>query len=341
MFYNIFKAINITRIKLFLMVILIVNSLNCADKVRQIKIDRGGYDLYFPPPPDEPRIKFLFAIKSFSENKTTENFNSINPLIRPFTLYLDEPEKLFIVDQAIKNVVEINLNDNSYRLLDRSRSILSEPIAVAIDDKKFIYVDNSDGWIDVFNNESKYIRRINLKGKITRAAGLAFNPTNGLLYIIDVGEHNIKVLSHDGSLQKIIGRNGSGPAEFNYPTHIWIDKQGQLYISDTLNFRIQILDSNGNFIRSIGSVGDTPGHFSKLKGVATDSEGNIYAVDSYFDNVQIFDQYGRILLVFGTSGNEYGKFWLPNGIHISKDDRIFVADTYNGRIQVFQYIKTK
>jgi len=338
---NNFTAINIERINLFLAMLLIINLLHCAENIRQVKIDKGGYDLYFPPPPDEPRIKFLFSIESFSENKTTENYNFINLLIRPLTLCLDGSGKLFIVDQAIKNVIEINLNDNSYHLLDKSKSIFSEPIGITIDDKKFIYVDDSDGWIDVFNNEAKYLRRINLKGKIIRAAGLAFNPTNGLLYLIDVGEHNIKVLTRDGVLQKVIGRNGTGLAEFNYPTHIWIDKKGQLYISDSLNFRIQILDNDGNFIRSIGSAGDTPGHFSKLKGVATDSEGNIYAVDSYFDNVQIFDQYGKILLVFGTSGNEYGKFWLPNGIYISKDDMIFVADTYNGRIQVFQYIKTK
>lgn len=328
-------------IKYFLHLILILLfafSLYCGAKYHKLEISNPGINLTFPPAPQPARIKFLYSINSFRKNNIG-NYKNINLLLRPFSLYIDEPYNLYVVDQNIRNVILINLKDGIYQILDKDMNIFENPIAITGDNKKFVYVLDSKGWIDVFDPKLKYIKRLNLEGKIIRATSVAYNSVNNLLYVVDIGEHNIKVFTLDGHLIKVFGKNGSNDGEFNYPTYIWIDKTGQIYVSDTLNFRIQIFNRDGKFIKSIGSIGDTPGHFSKLKGIATDSFNNIYAVDSYFDNVQIFDKEGRILLAFGSSGNKYGEFWLPTGIYISSEDKIFIADTYNARIQVFELIK--
>jgi len=42
------------------------------------------------------------------------------------------------------------------------------------------------------------------------------------------------------------GRNGSEAGEFNFPTHIWIDKTGRLSVTDAMNFRIQLFSPDGH-----------------------------------------------------------------------------------------------
>ncbi|MEI6851313.1 MAG: 6-bladed beta-propeller [Bacteroidota bacterium] len=171
---------------------------------------------------------------------------------------------------------------------------------------------------------------------LIQPTGIAYSKATDEIWIVETGAHRISVFDRKGKLLRRIGQRGNGNREFNFPTYIWIDKDGTVYLVDTLNYRIQILDKNGNFVFSFGEMGDATGYLARPKGIATDSKGNIYVADALFHCVQIFDKSGRYLYNFGKQGHNQEEFWMPSGIYIDKKDFIYVADSYNARVQIFQ-----
>lgn len=72
-----------------------------------------------------------------------------------------------------------------------------------------------------------------------------------LIYIADSGNNRILVFDFDGKLQKIIGREGQGPAEFSRPSGLFIFEDGGLAVADHYNKRIQFFDKSGEFVKMI------------------------------------------------------------------------------------------
>ena len=140
---------------------------------------------------------------------------------------------------------------------------------------------------------------------------------------------------------RTIGRRGGEPGEFNFPTNVFVDKEGHLFVADTLNFRIQSFNPDASLLNVFGTLGDTPGSLNRPKGVGVDGEGHVYVADSSFNNFQIFDQTGQLLLFVGSVGSGPGEFLLPAGLFIDGKSRIYVVDQGNARVQVFQYLRVQ
>jgi sugar lactone lactonase YvrE len=174
---------------------------------------------------------------------------------------------------------------------------------------------------------------------LDQPTGIAYSAQRKEIWVVETKAHRIAILNEKGDLIRRIGKRGNAPGEFNYPTHIWIDKKGFAYITDALNFRIQVMDSEGKVVSVFGEAGDGSGFMARPKGIATDSFGNIYVVDALFHVVQVFDIKGNFLYKFGNQGHANGEFWMPNGIFVDEKNYIYVADTYNSRVQIFQLIQ--
>jgi hypothetical protein len=162
-------------------------------------------------------------------------------------------------------------------------------------------------------------------------------PVDGhTVFVVDTGDHKIKVFDLDGNLTGEIGGRGEADGDLNFPTFAAGLGTGIL-VNDTMNYRVKRFGGAGELLSAFGEEGNGPGTFSRPKGVAGDSDGNVWVVDALFDNIQIFDSAGRLLLIVGGSGQEPGTFWSPAGIGI-QDDLVYVADTFNNRIQVLKYL---
>jgi len=139
-----------------------------------------------------------------------------------------------------------------------------------------------------------------------------------------------------GSILRTIGKRGTDPGQFNFPTELRLHGQ-QLVVVDAMNFRVQVLDRSGKPLQAIGHAGEMNGSMFRPKGIGVDSEDDVYVVDGLFETVQVFNPAGQLLYYFGQSGTEAGDFQLPTGLFIDKNDRIFVVDSFNRRVQVFRY----
>jgi len=318
--------------------------LSCAPKTEQV-------ELFWPQPPDEPRIKWVGWIRGEKDvvgetgkewlMRSVVGEGTDVLLARPYSVFASKG-RVYVADTGGSKIAVYDTVNKKAYYIGKKAGIggLSKPIGVVVDGEGNIYVtDSSQDRVIVYNQNGDYKYTLNKKGQFKQPTGIAINESLGRIYVVDTHRHNVTAMNKNGDMLFEFGKRGSNEGEFNYPNSIYVDRRGLVYVSDTLNFRVQIFDPDGKFIRQIGSIGDTPGRLARPKGVAVDSDGNTYIVDAAFNNVQIFDREGTLLLFFSSMGIGPGKLWLPSGIFIDEKDTIYIADQLNRRIDIFQYLR--
>jgi streptogramin lyase len=99
---------------------------------------------------------------------------------------------------------------------------------------------------------------------------------NGDIFVAEGhGGANSRILkfTKDGKLIAVIGKKGTGAAEFDQPHALAFDSKGRLFVGDRGNNRIQILDQQGTFIEEWTQ-------FSRPSGIYIDRDDVIYVSDS-------------------------------------------------------------
>jgi DNA-binding beta-propeller fold protein YncE len=318
-------------------------------------IDTSGMGkIIWPGPPEKPRIKYLWSItqvaKSAEGKRGIVDFlagdvagdvtdpRTSNVLMRPYGVYVDAKDRLYVADPGACRVTVIDLKTgDALTIFEAAMDELQTPVGVVADPAGHIYVSDSElKKVLVFDEKGKYLFRF--EGDFERPTCLAIDTKNSTIYVADTLADTIYRYDLSGKRVGSIGHRGALPGEFNFPTHLFVDGNGLLHVTDAMNFRVQIFSRSGKFVETFGSIGDAYGNLDKPKGVAADSHGNIYVVDSIKDTVKIFDREGKLLLFFGEKGMNLGQFWLPAGIFIDNKNRIYVADPYNMRVQAFQLL---
>ncbi|MBI5101433.1 MAG: hypothetical protein HZB33_06330 [Nitrospirae bacterium] len=326
-------------------------SLSCAPG--RALIDRTAEDLIFwPGAPEKPRISFLWSVSLISDSGLDRTagllageFDHPDPktsrfLLRPYSIFVDEAGILYITDPAALRITIVDPKTGESRhIREVGRESFMSPIGVIAAGGKIFASDSVLNKVFIFDRSGT--KTGECEGEFKRPTSLALDRGRGVFYVSDTHAHMVYRYDLEGRRIGSVGGNGAREGEFNFPTHIWVDKAGRLYVTDAMNFRIQIFSPEGKFEGLLGNLGDAYHEVDKPKGVAVDRDGNIYVVDSIKDTVKIFNRKGDLLLFFGQMGIEFGQFWLPSGIFIDEADNIYVADTYNGRVQVFKYLGGK
>lgn len=335
--------------RLFALVLVTLSITACATSTT-FRQGAPNRELQWPPLPYQTRVEWVKTIENYQDAGITKSFwKKIVEFVvgkedmhigKPYGVLCDDHERLFVVDVGLALVHVMDVKENTYYVIGGGdERIFRSPIGITEDDNENVYItDSAAGTVYRYSIREKTLRPFT-SYKLGRPTGIAFNRNNRLLYVTDTASHQVIVMDLSGVERYRIGGRGDAPGLFNYPTDLFIDKQGRLYVTDALNSRIQIFSAEGALLKAFGKAGDKGGSFAKPKGVAVDSEGHIYVCDALFDAVQIFDDTGRFLLDFGGNGVNAGQFWMPSGLYIDKSDYIFVADTYNRRVQVFRYLK--
>lgn len=307
--------------------------------------------LFWPSPPSEPRIEFLYSIYGPDDLHIKKGFlhriwesiagETKEGLVKPFGVFADEG-RLYVTDMADQSVHIFDQVSEKYFVIEGvKKQHFESPVGVAADKDGNIYVSDSIAKrVYVFSNSGEFLREIGGDDRMERPTGIAIDKGSETLYVVDTLACKVFVYGLDGQYKLSFGEPGDDKAQFNRPTFIAIGRDGNLYISDTMNVRIQVVDRTGKYISQFGKRGDGTGDMANPRGIAVDVNGYIYITDTVFEVVQVFDRSGQLLLVFGRSGVENGEFSLPAGVSTSDDNKIYIADSYNSRVQVFRYLKT-
>lgn len=350
--------------RLLLVLLLTASLAGCASEPLVMRFDPGrttaGQKIYFPPLADEevPRYVYvgeLIGEQNFVEREGKEKnrfveflkwvagmFENPEPVVlqRPQSGVVDENGRILVTDVSRAAVFVFDPANGRLDVWEFAQGFrrFASPTGIALGPAGRVFVADSElrqvYVLDPAGNGSLVVD----SNQLGRPNGLAWDESEGLLYVVDTAAHQVKVFDMTGRLVRTLGQRGEAPGEFNFPTFAALAKD-RLVVSDTMNARIQALPlAEPGEAKIIGKRGTQVGDLVRPKGVAVDSENNLYVIESYHDHMLIFDEQARFLLPIGGAGMAAGKFYLPSGVWIDRGNRVFVADTFNGRIAVFQFL---
>jgi len=291
--------------------------------------------VFFPPPPNQPRVQFL---KSISNAKDVEKVESnilgviggkdqTKTIGKPYGITF-EKGILYVCDVQRGNVVIIDLVKGKFEYLKGNVNFgkLKKPVNVAVDEDGAMYVvDTARKEILMYDAAGNFIMTYG-KGIAKKPVDVAVFAKN--LFILDVAENDIKVIDKkSGELVRSFGRPEAGKGDegknLSIPVNFVIDKNGIIFVTNIGNSTVAKFDADGNSLGSFGKLGDAFGEFTRPKGITVDAQGRIFVVDGGNQNVQIFSDTYRLLVFFGTPPLKRGALNLPTGIAVTNDNLDF------------------
>jgi DNA-binding beta-propeller fold protein YncE len=317
-----------------------------------------GERLLWPAPPEVPRFLYVGTLtgeQNFRREAPPasrwqaigrwlvgldERSNAPVVLQRPVAIVGDDEGRLYVSDASRQAVFVFDEKAGALQVWDQAEPALRfvSPAGLALAPGGGLFVADAElGAVLRVDATGKPLAVLG-RGLLQRPTGLARDARRGLIFVADTMAHDVKVFSDDGVLQRVIGRRGEAPGEFNFPTHLAL-AQGELFVTDTLNSRVQVFDAgSGAPVRQFGARGLYLGNLVRPKGVGVDAEGHVYVVESYFDSLLVFSGQGDFLLPIGGTGTATGRFYLPAGVWVDARNRVHVADMFNGRVVLFQFL---
>jgi len=354
----------LSALALAALVVLLAQLAGCSASFAP-RVELPQVTLQWPFPPNPPKLTYVRSLTGFTPGRSVgrslrtlvagRESADLNAFVLPVAVAVGPDGRIAVADAgrscvhlylpeagAAPGTTKKTASGRYLRLLGSREEPIVSPLALAFDEAARLYLTDSSGKLFAFDarGELQWSRRAvgEAPGEtpLLRPTGLAYSPSNRLLYVVDTLAHRVYGLRTDGTLELSFGGRGAGVESFNFPTHIFRAAGGELFVTDTLNFRISAFDEGGRPLGVFGRHGDGSGDLAMPKGLAADRDGVLYVADSIFDNVQLFDRQGRFLLTLGRRGSAPGEFWLPSGVFVSADGELYVADTYNRRVQVFR-----
>ncbi|MHC4154385.1 MAG: 6-bladed beta-propeller [Planctomycetota bacterium] len=282
--------------------------------------------VFFPAPPDKPRLQFLtsFAelehasgganVSAFERFLFGETAAKSETIIKPYGVQIFEG-KLYVCDVGRKTVGTFDLKDNTFSYLTKDRRLIN-PVNIYIEEDGTKYVaDSGAGAVFVFDkqNTMKAIlgRQLNIKPTDIVVRGQS-------CYVTDVSSNQVVIFDKTtGEEIDRIGKEGTEEGQFKLIAGLALDEQGNIYVTDKVKAQITKFNEAGIFQRTIAQWGAGLYDFVRPKGIAVDREGRIWVVDASTDAGKIFDSEGQLLMFFGLKGDEPGKMNLPADIAVN------------------------
>lgn len=292
----------------------------------------GPQFVFFPPPPDEPRIQFLTSFSSEKDLRggTGSSFMRFvtgeqlpdNPIYKPYGAAVADGA-IFVCDTSFGGILRLDLATKKMSLIaPRGAGALGVPVNMAWGGDGTIFVaDSSRNQVIILNTNGDFVGVIGEKDK-NQPRDVAL--TADRIYVGDIQTHNVHV--YDRASRKLLMDIPSGAAATDdktrlfQPSNIALDARGQLYVSDIGAYRVQVYDQDGKFLRTIGGYGDNVGEFARPKGVALDRRDWVYVADAAEQVVQMFNDTGRLLMWFGEPKGSPVGLQLPSKVVIDYDN---------------------
>jgi ABC-type Fe3+ transport system permease subunit/DNA-binding beta-propeller fold protein YncE len=171
-------------------------------------------------------------------------------------------------------------------------------------------------------------------GQIAFPRSIVVDPASGRTFISEyMQSERVQVFGEGHRLERVIGRAGRAPGEFNRVEGVAVDGLGNLYTADSCNHRVQVFGVDGQLLRTIGRPGSGPGELSYPYDVKVDAGGRLFVCEFGNSRIQVFDTGGTFLETIGGPGIRPGEFNNPWSIALDSQGNLYVADALNHRVQ--------
>ena len=282
----------------------------------------------FPPPPDEPRIQYLWSFGAegdlggrsrLSEFVVGEE-NVHRPIIKPYGVAIQNG-KIYVCDTQAGNVSISDLKTRRLKYFKPAgQGALQLPVNIAVDDDGTMYItDTGREQLLVFSADGQLRYTLGQKGELKPSAVAL---TSDRIFITDMRTSAVRVYDKR-TREQILSfppKSDNPDQRLFQPTNLAIDSEGRIFVSDSGGFAVKIFDTQGNHLQTLGELGVTPGQFALPKGIGADRSGRLYVLDAAAPVIQLFDRDGSLLMFFGQpSKSGEGGLYLPAGLTIDYD----------------------
>ena len=291
------------------------------------KQEVAGTPVFFPSPPDKPRLQFLQSFsrpEDLGAKKTGawEDFILGEPEVsevigKPYGIAMSG-QKIYVCDVGRRLVEVLDLQKRTFDVLTRDTRLRSPVnIFVEADGTKYV-TDPESGAVFVFDHSDALAAVL---GKQLDIAPMGIAVRGDTCYVTDLKKQQI-VLFHKktGELIRKIGSakndEETGQGQFNLISDLALDKQGNIYVSDRALGQVTKFSAEGELLKTFGFRSTSVHGLVRPKGIFIDRQERMWIVDAGPEVTKIYDQDGRLLVFFGLPGNEPGAMNLPAQIFL-------------------------
>jgi DNA-binding beta-propeller fold protein YncE len=236
-----------------------------------------------------PKGAFIF---SFGK-KGSQSGRFMNPL----GVAVDNTGRVYIADSGNRR---IQIFDSKGKFISKFKVSSkgkkpADPSDIAVDElrNRCYVVDNDNHNVVVYDlSTHAQLKTYGTPGAEKREFKYPFLITldkDGYLYIVDVINTRLQVLSPEGKFVAIIGGWGVEKGQFFRPKGAAIDKKGRVYVSDSYMGVIQVFQQTGEFHSALGDP--AKGIVKKFKtptGLFIDGNSRLYVVEMFADKVSVY-----------------------------------------------------
>ncbi|MBS4024582.1 MAG: hypothetical protein KGZ96_02785 [Clostridia bacterium] len=207
---------------------------------------------------------------------------------------------------------------------------LSEPLAVAVDKRGYIYIaDSGNNKVKVYQPNGNLIK---IYGAMD-GNDIAFTYPNAIavdsqeiIYVGELKTGRIQVFDYSANLVRVIDGGSTGlPLA---PLALAVDGEDRIHVANRTG-EVFVLDKEGKLLLRFGEPGVQRGKLSYPNGIAIDAAGRIVVSDSGNARIQIFNNEGKYLK--SALAAQFGVA-LPRGIAVGQGNRIYVADVFGHQV---------
>jgi outer membrane protein assembly factor BamB len=219
---------------------------------------------------------------------------------------------------------------------------LSSPMALAFGPDGNLYVVDLDSTVRVITPNGTQVRSWGSRGSATGQFFFGANDRadiavgdDGLVYVMDGGNHRVQVFQPDGTFVRHFGSFGTAPGQFMDPINLTVDPSGDVYLIDDAAQTVNKLDAHGTLIWSVGGPHETDpdlqGHHHRG---SFDPAGVYWITNDDNGRVVGIDPDGKKVAAYGGLGTELGEFQGTDSVVFDAAGNAYVDECADTRLQV-------
>ncbi|UCE23402.1 MAG: NHL repeat-containing protein [Candidatus Zixiibacteriota bacterium] len=271
-------------------------------------------------------------------------------------LFADERAgELFVADGGNSRIVILDEKLQSKFVFDHyvadprtGRSLKGEPRDVVVNSRgEIILVDNLTNQIEVLDFRGKLLEIVE-PNKLYGDTTLTIKPQrlaidrSDRLYVATGGDLiTIMVLDDYYSLERTIGKRGSGEEDFNTILTLQVH-DGRIYATDLYaQPAVKVFDTSGAYLFGFGGHDVERDDLSFPSGLAIlevdPGVVTIWVADGLRQVIKVYDDSGEFLQTVGGFGFRPGEFRYPADLAVQGDSVIYIVERVGNRIQRFDF----
>lgn len=285
--------------------------------------------VFYPPPPDPPRIQFLKTFSTSRDINPQSRFSqfilgplSPRPIIKPYGITIHS-NSIYVCDTMLGGLAVLDLEKPAMDyFVPAGPGRLLKPINIAIAPDGTRYVADSErGQVLVFNPTGDLLGTIGKKAeRRQKASERSAEPAPGKP-VTDKKE------SADSETDSVDMR----------PIDVLVNSN-RLFVADLKGHCVRVFDKQTLAPVMTIPAGVSTNEEAKLlspTNLAQDQRGRLYVCDTGAFRVKLYDSDGTFIRSFGRYGNRYGELARPKGVAVDREGRVYIADAQLDAIQVF------